>query len=413
VVNFNIAVAGAGGVTQAGSGTGTVVFANINTYTGPTVINAGSFLQIGNGSANGTIDKTSSITGDGTLAFAPRGLVTPLVPIGGNLSLDVFVTLGGTLVLAQANTFTGSTTLESGGLQIGDGGTNGSLLGTSVITGGASGTGTLILNRADVVTFPTPIQGNLTLVHNGTGTTTLTSASNTYSGQTIVNAGILSVTSSPTTTSGISIQSGGTFKLSGAGTVLTVPVTIAAGGTLDLTSNDLVVASTDPADKATKLAALVSQLATGSNGGTWTGTGITSSTVAADPTHKVVVVLDNALLGLTMVNGASVDSSSLVVEATYYGDSNLDRKVDVTDLGILATNYGKTVTNGFLQGDFNGDGKVDVTDLGILATDYGLGTSGAFTIQAGSVPEPATLGILTIAGVSHFFGRRRKERREA
>ena len=51
------------------------------------------------------------------------------------------------------------------------------------------------------------------------------------------------------------------------------------------------------------------------------------------------------------------------------GDANHDRKVDVTDLGILATNWqgtGKT----FSQGDFNYDGVVDVTDLGILATNW-------------------------------------------
>jgi hypothetical protein len=51
------------------------------------------------------------------------------------------------------------------------------------------------------------------------------------------------------------------------------------------------------------------------------------------------------------------------------GDANGDRIVDVTDLGILATNWqgsSKTLS----QGDFNYDGKVDVTDLGILATNW-------------------------------------------
>jgi hypothetical protein len=51
------------------------------------------------------------------------------------------------------------------------------------------------------------------------------------------------------------------------------------------------------------------------------------------------------------------------------GDASHDRVVDVTDLGILATNWqgtGKT----FAQGDFNYDGQVDVTDLGILATNW-------------------------------------------
>jgi hypothetical protein len=80
--------------------------------------------------------------------------------------------------------------------------------------------------------------------------------------------------------------------------------------------------------------------------------------------------------------------------------------VDVTDLGTLATNYGKTVPNGILQGDFNHDGKVDVTDLGLLATDYGLGTSsGGFTEAA--VPEPTSLALASLGVLSLLVGRRR------
>jgi hypothetical protein len=51
------------------------------------------------------------------------------------------------------------------------------------------------------------------------------------------------------------------------------------------------------------------------------------------------------------------------------GDANHDRHVDVTDLGILATNWQRTGMT-FSRGDFNYDGKVDVTDLGILATNW-------------------------------------------
>ncbi len=54
------------------------------------------------------------------------------------------------------------------------------------------------------------------------------------------------------------------------------------------------------------------------------------------------------------------------------GDANLDGSVDVTDLGILATNYGIGSGAEWANGDFNGDGSVDVSDLGILATNYGM-----------------------------------------
>ena len=53
------------------------------------------------------------------------------------------------------------------------------------------------------------------------------------------------------------------------------------------------------------------------------------------------------------------------------GDANHDRIVDVSDLGVLATNW-QLSSRTFAQGDFNYDGVVDVTDLGILATNWQL-----------------------------------------
>ena len=52
------------------------------------------------------------------------------------------------------------------------------------------------------------------------------------------------------------------------------------------------------------------------------------------------------------------------------GDANLDGTVDVLDLAILAANYRKNVTGGWIQGDFNNDGVVDVKDLALLAANY-------------------------------------------
>jgi GH18 family chitinase len=51
------------------------------------------------------------------------------------------------------------------------------------------------------------------------------------------------------------------------------------------------------------------------------------------------------------------------------GDANHDGIVDVSDLGVLATNWQQTGRN-FTQGDFNYDHIVDVGDLGILATNW-------------------------------------------
>jgi len=52
------------------------------------------------------------------------------------------------------------------------------------------------------------------------------------------------------------------------------------------------------------------------------------------------------------------------------GDANLDGRVDVLDLGRLATSYGGRA--GWSGGDFNFDGTVDFMDLGVLASRYGV-----------------------------------------
>jgi hypothetical protein len=51
------------------------------------------------------------------------------------------------------------------------------------------------------------------------------------------------------------------------------------------------------------------------------------------------------------------------------GDANRDRKVDVADLGVLASNWQRSPRT-FSQGDFSYDAAVNVIDLGILATNW-------------------------------------------
>lgn len=52
------------------------------------------------------------------------------------------------------------------------------------------------------------------------------------------------------------------------------------------------------------------------------------------------------------------------------GDINGDRQVNLSDLGIVLTNFGATDTD-FEHGDLDGDGVVGLRDLGILLAAYG------------------------------------------
>ena len=90
----------------------------------------------------------------------------------------------GTTILTANNTYAGGTTISAGTLQIGNGGTTGSIVGD--VTDNA----TLAFNRSDTVTFAGLVSGTGELQQIGTGTTVLTSDS-TYTGGTTISAGTL------------------------------------------------------------------------------------------------------------------------------------------------------------------------------------------------------------------------------
>jgi hypothetical protein len=97
------------------------------------------------------------------------------------------------------------------------------------------------------------------------------------------------------------------------------------------------------------------------------------------------------------------------------GDANLDGIVDITDLGLLATNWQGAAS--WLGGDFTGDGFVDISDLGELATNWQT-TAGARDLEQAlasvglmpdsRVPEPTTPSavLIALAAITGYRGRR-------
>ena len=97
----------------------------------------------------------------------------------------------GTLVLTNTETYSGTTTINGSTLQLGNGGTTGSLPTGSAITNN----GRLTVNQSDTVTQGTDFSGAAIggtggVTQVGTGTLTL-NAPNTYSGTTRATAGTL------------------------------------------------------------------------------------------------------------------------------------------------------------------------------------------------------------------------------
>jgi hypothetical protein len=137
--------------------------------------------------------------------------------------------------------------------------------------------------------------------------------------------------------------------------------------------------------------------------GTTTLSAGSSMTLSSGSTSAVYLhTLDIQTGALLNLNGRTVNfDNGGAMKRLYEGDANVSGGVDVTDLGILATNYGVATGRSWRTGDFNGDGRVDVTDLGLLATNYG---SGAVNIDA--VPEPTSVLMLVLGMVSLLNNRK-------
>ncbi|MEX1116947.1 MAG: autotransporter-associated beta strand repeat-containing protein [Akkermansiaceae bacterium] len=131
------------------SGAGTLTFIGANTYSGATIITAGT-LQIGANTNIGTLG-SGAVTNDGILRFH-RNDATLVVPnmIGGAGALEFGVSSGGALAsettLTESNIFTGAVTVKSGGLRI----TRAAALGSGVkivtMTNGTNGRCRLMLD---------------------------------------------------------------------------------------------------------------------------------------------------------------------------------------------------------------------------------------------------------------------------
>lgn len=210
------AISGAGSLAKDGAGT-LVLTAN-NNYTGGTAIRAGR-LELGDGGTSGAI--AGDVVTDGLLAFNRSDSTTFAGLISGGGAIEQMGT--GTTILTGSHVFTGGTTITAGTLQLGNGGTSGSIIGDVI------NNGTLAFNRADAVTFAGLISGSGGVDHIGSGTTSLTGG-NSYAGATNVTAGTLLVNGNQSAATGLtSVASGAT--LGGTGTI-GGNVVIADGATL-------------------------------------------------------------------------------------------------------------------------------------------------------------------------------------
>ena len=373
---FAGAISGTGGVNQIGTGTTTLSAAN--TYTGATTVSAGT-LQGGVANAfsatsattvdtGGTLDlggftqviNSVSLAGgtlqNGTLTGAVTSTGGTISDLAGSASVT---TTAGTTIALGTNTYTGGTTITGGTLQIGNGGTSGS------ITGDVTDNGTLAFDRSDSLTFAGAISGTGAVSQIGTGTTILSAAS-TYTGATTVNAGILQ---------------GGAADVFSA----TSATTVNTGGTLDLGGFAQAINNVSLAGGTLQNGALTGAVA--STGGTISGLSGPASVTASAGTTTLLGT--NAYTGATTVNGGTVQGGAAnVFSATSATAVNTGGTLDLG--GFAQTINAVSLAGGTLQ---NGSLAGAVTSTG-----------GTISGLSGSASVTTTAGTTTLQGANAYTG---------
>jgi fibronectin-binding autotransporter adhesin len=377
-----------------------------------------SSISVGDGNLGATVFDVADVTSDASADLTVSAVLQNNGSVGGN---SITKTGAGTMELTSTNTYTGGTTLSAGTLVLG----NASGAGTGTITQ-TDGTSTLRLNTTGTiannislynleslqsVTLSGSITANNATYDIASGTTTeisgaitgtggttkeglgtlLLSGDNTYTGNTEINAGTLSLSSSTSNNNiddsvSIIVGSDGTFDVSA----------ITASGGFQL-ANGQTLAGTGDVNGATQMTA-GSNLSAG-DGGVGTLSFLSSLDVANASTGSLLFDLGSA------GTGDLID----VTGQLSIGDGQLDLD------SFAFTNLGATSVTGTYTWNLFQVGSFDFTSLGSNTTDNIFGSySATLAISGGNVvqltmfvPEPSSTALLGLGGLMLAFRRKR------
>ncbi|WP_250625132.1 autotransporter outer membrane beta-barrel domain-containing protein [Pinirhizobacter soli] len=366
-LTFNGIISGSGSVSQLGTGTTTLTADQ--TYTGGTLISAGT-LQLGNGGTSGSL--VGNVVNNGALSINRSDTVTLPGVISGSGRL---VNAGaGTTILAADNTYTGGTTISAGTLQLGNGNGNGSGSGSGSVVGDIVDNGNLVFDRTGTLTLAGLISGGGAVEQRGAGTTVFT-ADNTYTGGTTISDGTLQLGDGGTTGSVAgSIVDNGTLAFNRSDTVAFSDIISGTGGvnqlgpgTLQLDGDQTYTGPTQiSAGTLALIGSLQSNNVTVAPGATLSGTGI----INGDVLNQGRVWPGSAVAGAT-------DYASLTVRGNYVGQG------------------GMLVLNTFLDGDGSPSDRL-VIDGGTASGDTSVIVHDTATASAGTRGD----GILVVSAIN-------------
>jgi autotransporter-associated beta strand protein len=327
------------------------------------------------GSGGGTLDVPTGV--NVTLATAVAGSAGTLTKAG----------VGG-LTIVAAIPFSGDYAISGGTLQIGAGGTTGSIGG-----GAISNAGTLVINRSDDVTMVNAITGNGAVTKQGSARLTLTGA-NGITGTLTIAGGTLQVGNAGTAGSiGTgAIVNNGSLVVSRSD-ALAIAGAITGSGTLTkLAAGNLTLSGANTFAGATLVSAGTLTASSGSLAGT---SGITvNGAVLSAVNYNAAAPLALDAAATATVSGSALTITGAVTNAGTNADalnfSASTGKITLTSLaGAGKTRFGAAadITGGIAEGT--------VTVVGALGANI---TGGM--VSAGSFAGAISGGTTTVSGVA-------------
>lgn len=418
-VTYSGVASGTGSFHQLGNGTLTLAAAQ--TYTGGTVISAGTIL-LGLTNAlpvTGSVDLGAA--GSLNLATFNQSVTT--------LNNNGFITVNGGTLTANVVTGNGSITLNGGLLTINSGSYSGTILGSGVGAGvlTKNGSGTLSLSSANTYTGGTVInQGTLQVSQDaalGSGVITFTpfaspvySANSTTSRVLNLNFGRLTTTSAAVLTLSNALVGGGTLSgnfatQAGASSLLT-SVNLATSAQLNLLASDFLSNSTNNGQvtiAASNIKATLDAVTNGSAGRITLLSGAGSAnlnvrdfisngltTLGDGPTELNPNLLTN--IGSTEMNFGGGSRTFIGTPATanqFRATMDLNGRDAVVAGGLF-------VNNGAVYDGTSGTAKI-IADYGAVVKGAGYWSTTPITrnggvFQTGNSPGIATTGSTSLSG---------------
>ncbi len=331
--------------------------------------------------------------------------------ISGNYSITK--TGGGTLVLTAENTYTGTTTIEEGTLQIGDAGGTGSISGAIDIGAG----GTLVFHRndnsvnLDDIVISNTLSGSGNMIFRGTNTINqssykFTGSSTSFTGTLNIEGGarLILQGSASGATNAITVENGSTIYLAASHTYSN-PLTIAGNGWQETAGQLGVLRLGDGANFAGSVAltedsrigirnagATISGPINGAFGiekyddGRLTLSGANTYTGATIVTAGTLFISGNGSVeqsaGVSVVSGATFDISNITSSSASIKELSGAGSVV---LGAKDMTVGNANTSTIFSGTISGTGGITKTGAGSLTLTGANTFTGTTTLNAGEL----------------------------